>query len=209
MARTLLDPAMMHADALLVRARQGDRQAQGKLMQLWYKRIYNFGFKFFFDHDLAMEVTQKTFISMHRNLPHLQDSTRFKSWLYAIAINACREELRKRQARRVMAMPDGEEGGPVMQVEAAHRHENPERQFRQAELSDLLQQCLLALSEEQRTVVIMKEFEGFKFREIADALHISENTAKSRLYYGLNALKKILIQRNITKETVGYENEAG
>jgi DNA-directed RNA polymerase specialized sigma24 family protein len=51
----------------------------------------------------------------------------------------------------------------------------------------------------------MKEYEGLKFREIAEALNISENTVKSRMYYGLDALKKILESRNITKETIGYE----
>jgi RNA polymerase sigma factor (sigma-70 family) len=85
------------------------------------------------------------------------------------------------------------------------RRENPERQFRQAELSDLLQQCMMELSDEQREVVIMKEYEGLKFREIAEALQISENTVKSRMYYGLDGLKKILERKNITKETIGYE----
>ncbi|MGC4022107.1 MAG: sigma factor-like helix-turn-helix DNA-binding protein [Cyclobacteriaceae bacterium] len=51
----------------------------------------------------------------------------------------------------------------------------------------------------------MKEYEGLKFREIAEALNISENTVKSRMYYGLDALKKIFEQRNITKESIGYE----
>jgi len=51
----------------------------------------------------------------------------------------------------------------------------------------------------------MKEYEGMKFREIAEALNISENTAKSRMYYGLEALKRILENRKITKETIGYE----
>ncbi|MFN5170949.1 MAG: RNA polymerase sigma factor [Cyclobacteriaceae bacterium] len=205
MAETLPTSAMMQTDALVVQAREGDRHAQGRLMQLWYKRIYNFGYKFFFDHDLAMEVAQKTFISMHRNLPHLNDAGRFKSWLYTIAVNNCREELRKRQSRRTVSFTEGS-GSATLRMEAPHRHENPEHHLRQVELSDLLQQCLLELSEEQRTVVIMKEYEGFKFREIAEALNISENTAKSRLYYGLDGLKKILEQKNITKESFGYEN---
>ena len=63
----------------------------------------------------------------------------------------------------------------------------------------------MELSEEQREVVIMKEYEGLKFREIAEALHISENTVKSRMYYGLEALKRILERKNINKETIGYE----
>ena len=89
--------------------------------------------------------------------------------------------------------------------ESHHRNENPERQLRHSELSDLLQACLMELSHEQREVVIMKEYEGLKFREIAEALNISENTAKSRMYYGLDGLKKILEQKKITKENIGYE----
>lgn len=208
MAVTLPDIAMMHADTLIARAREGDKNAQGKLVQLWYKRIYNFSYKFFFDHDLAMEVAQKTFISMHRNIDGLQETTRFKSWLYTIAVNYCREELRKRKATRSVSLHDlrpGESEESYRWEASSSRRENPEKQLRQSELSDLLQQCLMELSDEQREVVIMKEYEGLKFREIAEALNISENTVKSRMYYGLDGLKKILESRNITKETFSYE----
>jgi RNA polymerase sigma-70 factor (ECF subfamily) len=198
----------MQSDSLIARAREGDPNAQGKLVQLWYKRIYNFGYKFFFDHDLAMEVAQKTFINMHRNMAALQDSSRFRPWLYTIAVNCCREELRKRKATRSVSLDQfqPQEVEDSYRWEASgNRHENPERVLRQVELSDLLQQCLLQLPEEQREVVIMKEYEGLKFREIAETLNISENTVKSRMYYGLDALKKIFEKRNITKETIGYE----
>jgi RNA polymerase sigma factor (sigma-70 family) len=207
-AETLPDIVMMHADALLERARQGDKNAQGKLVQLWYKRIYNFAYKFFFDHDLAMEVSQKTFISMHRNLAGLQEATRFKSWLYTIAVNYCREELRKRKASRSVSLNDFEQGEGEVSYKwetSSGKMDNPEKQLRQTELSDLLQRCLLELSAEQREVVIMKEYEGLKFREIAEALQISENTVKSRMYYGLDGLKKILEKKHITKEALGYE----
>jgi RNA polymerase sigma factor (sigma-70 family) len=207
-AETLPDSVMMHSDALLERARQGDKNAQGKLVQLWYKRIYNFAYKFFFDHDLAMEVSQKTFISMHRNLVGLQDVARFKSWLYTIAVNYCREELRKRKASRSVSLADFSPGESEVSYNwevSSGRSDNPEKQLRHTELSDLLQQCLMELSTEQREVVIMKEYEGLKFREIAEALQISENTVKSRMYYGLDGLKKILDKRNITKEHLGYE----
>ena len=208
MAATLPDIAMMHSDALVARAREGDKNAQGKLVQMWYKRIYNFGYKFFFDHDLAMEVAQKTFISMHRNIDGLQETTRFKSWLYTIAVNNCREVLRKRKATRSVSIHDlrpGESEESYRWEASSSRRENPEKQLRHSELSDLLQQCLMELSDEQREVVIMKEYEGLKFREIAETLNISENTVKSRMYYGLDGLKKILESKNITKETIGYE----
>jgi RNA polymerase sigma factor (sigma-70 family) len=207
-AETLLDIAMMHSDSLITRAKQGDQNAQGKLVQLWYKRIYNFGYKFFLDHDLAMEVTQKTFISMCRNLAGLQDIARFKSWLYKIAVNYCREEARKNKNSRALSFDvvwsNDTEESPKWEG-SGQRHDNPQRQLEQVELSDILQEALLELNDEQREVVIMKEYEGLKFREIAEVLNISENTVKSRMYYGLDGLKKILEKKNINKDTIGYE----
>jgi RNA polymerase sigma-70 factor (ECF subfamily) len=193
-AETLLDIAMMHSDTLVTRAQAGDKNAQGRLVQLWYKRIYNFSFKFFLDHDLAMEVTQKSFISMCRNVAGLQDVNRFKSWLYKIAINYCREEARKRKGTKAISLDrvvnfDAEDS-PAWEG-SVKRSENPEQQFQHQELSDLLQQCLMELSAEQREVVIMKEFEGLKFREIAEVLNVSENTVKSRMYYGLDGINPV------------------
>jgi len=207
-AETLLDIAMMHSDTLIIRAKQGDKNAQGKLVQLWYKRIYNFSFKFFQDHDLAMEAAQKTFISMCRNIEGLQDTSRFKSWLYKIAVNYCREEARKVKNSKwvpfdAVVNVDAEES-PRWEGSST-RQDNPEKKYQQRELSDILQRSLMELSAEQREVVIMKEFEGLKFREIAEALNISENTVKSRMYYGLDGLKKILEKNNITKDTISYE----
>jgi RNA polymerase sigma factor (sigma-70 family) len=207
-ADTLLDIAMMHSDALIARAREGDKNAQGRLVQLWYKRIYNFSYKFFFDHDLAMEAAQKTFIAMHKNLPSLNDASRFRSWLYTIAVNFCREELRKKKSARSVSLDDlkpGEAEDSYRWERSEERSENPEKIMRQTELSDLLQKCLMELSQEQREVIIMKEYEGLKFREIAEALNLSENTVKSRMYYGLDGLKKILEKNRVTKESIGYE----
>ncbi|MGK0487534.1 MAG: RNA polymerase sigma-70 factor (ECF subfamily), partial [Candidatus Endobugula sp.] len=74
-----------------------------------------------------------------------------------------------------------------------------------SELKVLLKKALAQLPEEQRMVVIMKEYEGLKIREIAEAMDISENTVKSRLYYALGSLKKLLEQWDINKETIHYE----
>jgi RNA polymerase sigma factor (sigma-70 family) len=207
-AETLLDIAMMHSDSLIMKAKQGDQNAQGKLVQLWYKRIYNYGYKFFLDHDMAMEISQKTFISMCRNLAGLQDCARFKSWLYKIAVNYCREEARKTKNSRSLSFDtvwNSEAEDSPRWESSAQRHDNPERQLQQTELSDILQDALGELNDEQREVVIMKEYEGLKFREIAEVLNISENTVKSRMYYGLDGLRKIFEKRNINKDTIGYE----
>lgn len=201
--------ASMQTDSLIEKAKTGDVAAQSRLVQLWYKRMYNFAFKFFADHDLAMEMAQKTFIALHKNIAGLQDVSRFKSWLYTIAANQCRDELRKRKASKTSSlnqvMENGDEEHVAVWEVSVHRYSNPESKVLQHELADILQKALLKLPEEQREVLIMKEYEGLKFREIAEVLNISENTAKSRLYYALESMRKILKEQHINKETVGYE----
>src|SRR5258708_31011814 len=147
---------MMHSGVLISQAREGDRHAQGRLVQVWYKRIYNFGYKFFYDHDLAMEVAQRTFIAMYRNIALLQDATRFSSWLYTIAVNCCREELRKKKRDMSISLNDltpGEREESYLWEASGDRRENPDRMLQQNELSELLHDCLAQLSEEQRVVV--------------------------------------------------------
>ena len=95
-----------------------------------------------------------------------------------------------------MSLPDGIESVLLSEEAIASRIQ---------ELAAQILECLQKLNKDQREVVIMKEYEGLKFREIAEALDISENTAKSRLYYGLKSLKKWLTEANVNLATYSYE----
>ncbi|MEM7108876.1 MAG: RNA polymerase sigma factor, partial [Bacteroidota bacterium] len=173
-------------------------RAQSKLVNLWYKRIYNYALRYFSDHDEAMDIAQKTFITFHEKIWQLNDIEGFKAWLYRIASNHCHEAARK--MNRASQHFSVEEKASEVNTEAKATFFNPDKQFQRLELSDILQMALKTLNEEQREVVIMKEYEGLKFTEIAEALSVSENTVKSRLYYGLSHLRKALVAKNITIE---------
>lgn len=187
MAEVLENIALYHSKSLIEKSKKGDEHAYGKLVGLWFKRIYNFSFKYFADHDLAMEVTQRTFIAVYQKIERLKDADSFKYWLYKIALNYCREEDRRRKRKKWYSIFLSEEAS---RVESSFGL--PEHEYQKKEKEELVAEMLKRLPEEQKTVIIMKEFEGLKFREISETLNISENTAKSRLYYGLKALKKIL-----------------
>lgn len=199
-SETLLDIAMRHSEAIILKAQKGDSQSFNKLVTLWYQRIYNLAFKYFSGHDLAMEATQRTFIAVHKNLPRLRDAERFKPWIYRIAVNVCHDEERKLSKQTISIDVVSEKEKDTISLTTY----GPEQSLQLKELSKLLLEALKEINEEQRMVVIMKEYEGMKFREIAEVLEISENTVKSRMYYGLTALRKILKNKNITKE-VYYE----
>ncbi len=187
MAEILEKIALNHSKSLIERSQKGDQHAYGKLVGLWFKRIYNFSLRYFGDHDLAMEVTQQTFIVAFNQISKLREIERFQYWIYKIALNHCREEDRSTKRRKWISIFKNEE--------TAHAHSkvgNPELEYHKQEREKLVADYLRKLPEDQKVVIIMKEYDGMKFREIAEALEISENTVKSRLYYGLSALRKMM-----------------
>ena len=199
---------MFSADSLIEKARGGDETAFNQLVNLWYKRIYNYVLKYSSNADLTADITQKTFIAVFKNLKKLKDAGSFKPWIYRIATNFCHEEGRKQARNKLVSMtPMNEEDDTTAPIEseAKERMFNPEQSYQQVELEKILFGCLQDLPEDVRSVILMKEYEGFKFHEIADALNTSENTVKTRLYRGLKVLKQRLEEQNINKETIHYE----
>ena len=189
-------------DAQLVNNfRDGDIQAFNQLVERWQQRIHRLAYRYFSSHDEAMEITQKTFIKAYKRLHSLDDAEKFSPWIYRIANNLCRDEMR-RAARRKSTRLDSLKSVRITNSIAA----NPEQSLRNSELGELLQQALSKLPYEQRIVVILKEYEELKFREIAEILEEPENTIKSRMYYGLKKLRGIFEQWNINMEELNYES---
>ena len=181
---------------LIDRVKRGDEKAFTQLVSAWHKRIYNFALRFCGQEEMAEEVVQQTFIQVYQKVRQLKDNSSFKPWLYRIASNCCNNEGRKvSRNKKLMLEGVGEEWDDP---------ETPETIYRQKELSNLVMQVLQMIPKEQRTVIIMKEYEGLKFKEIAAALGESQNTIKSRMYYGLEAMRKILLSKNLSKE-IYYE----
>jgi RNA polymerase sigma-70 factor (ECF subfamily) len=203
----------MHAvqkEDLISQAQRGDTYAQGELVREWYPRIFNYAFKYFGDADLASEAAQQTFIAMHHKIGQLKEGNKFKSWIYTIVTNICRQETRKGKRHRWLSFDQllpkqEEESSPAWEI-SKQGGSNPEQTYLQGELGAILTKCLQQLSKDQREVLIMKEYEGLKFREIAEALKVSENTVKSRLYYAFSHMRKLLAKENITENSVRYEN---
>lgn len=178
----------------------GNTQVFNQLVERWQPRIYRLAYRYFNSHDEAREITQKTFIRVYKKLSSLDDHTAFPAWIYRIAHNICRDETKRAGRRRSQPMATLKQY-PELQSIA----DDPGRPVEQKELSQILQQALQQLPPEQRMVVIMKEYEELKFREIANVLDLPESTVKSRVYYGLQSLRGIFDQWNIKKESLYYE----
>jgi len=194
-----LEPKL-YADSWICEARQGDQVAFGRLVKYWYPRIYNFAYKYFGEHDAAMEITQQTFIAVHKSLGTLQSAEQFRSWLYRVAANECHQESRRQKRKKLFPFSFWERTDEEHPSLSDSWAAEPDTEAEKTEISEYLLKALHQLPAGQRVVVIMKEYEGLKFREIAAALNVSENTVKSRMYYGLENMRKMLEKWNITRD---------
>jgi RNA polymerase sigma-70 factor (ECF subfamily) len=175
---------------LLELALQGDTACFGELIERWQRRIYGFICRYVGNTDEAQDLTQDTFTKAYRNLDRLADPERFSSWLYTIALNECRMRFRKRRKIQLVSLPDEQsEAVPVpLKDEAA----SPEAKLAVKEDVRVLREAFDKLPEEQREVILMKEYQDLKFHEISDILGVPLSTAKSRMYLGLKTLRKLM-----------------
>ena len=175
---------------LLDLAVSGDNESFGKLVERWQGRVFGFILRYTGNREDARDLTQNTFAKAFQNLHRLADPNRFPSWVYKIALNECRMRFRSAGGLQAVALEEHEESEGV----EADPH-TPETRMRQTEIRDVLERTFQDLSEEQRTVIVMKEYQGLKFREIAEILGIPISTVKSRLYLGLKTLKGLVEER--------------
>ena len=91
---------MVSIEDLIQSSASGDERSFNQLVNLWYKRIYNYVMKQCSDRDLASDITQRTFIAVFKNLKKLKEVDRFKPWIYRIATNFCLEEGEKSQGQK-------------------------------------------------------------------------------------------------------------
>ncbi len=188
----------------------GDRSRFNSLIWRWEKPIYNFILRYLGNKELSREVTQKTLIRVYNNLAKLRDPEKFSSWIYQIASNLCKDEIKKMSHRNFISLDliqENNENDGYRLPEHFHESERslPDEKLNQKQVSSIVQKALQQLPEEQRVVIIMKEYQGLKFKEIAESLNQPLNTIKSRMYYGLNGLRKIFEQWQITEEVLNYE----
>ena len=199
----------MTDEQLIRKYLDGDIEAFNTLVWRWQKPIYNFTLRYFKDREHAKDATQRVFVKVFKNLKHLKDSRKFSSWIYQIALNLCKDETKSKYYQTTSSLDelkDSKNFDVSSETDSsAYAGHNPENTLERRELRSLLERALEQIPAEQKEVVVMKEFQGLKFIEIAEILELPINTVKSRMYYGLHALRKILDKWNIDKEAIAYE----
>ena len=182
-------------EELVARSRTGDAESFNQLISRWERPIYALAYRVIGREEDARDVTQETFLRAFRGLAAFKGQAKFSSWLYRIALNLCRDWIRRKKRSPIATLPEDVEledlasdTGPTETVEDL---------VSRRELSELVEAAMARLPEEQRTAIILKEYHGMTFQEIADLQGCPLSTVKTRLYQGLSVLRRELGAANI------------
>jgi RNA polymerase sigma-70 factor (ECF subfamily) len=178
-------------EELVALATAGDLDCFNPLVSRWERPIYALAYRTLGREEDARDVTQEAFLRAYRGLRSFRGDAKFSSWLYRITLNLCRDWIRRERRTPIAHMPEG-----VDPIEVADEHVSPaesvEDLVARRELSDAVARAMAELPEEQRTAILLKEYHGLTFQEIADMLHCPLSTVKTRLYQGLSVLRRRL-----------------
>lgn len=177
---------------LVERARAGDRRAFDLLVLKYQQKVASLIGRYLRDPSEVLDVTQEAFIKAYRALPGFRGDSAFYTWLYRIAVNTVKNHLVS-QGRR----PPGDdvEAELAEQMDLGTRMRDqatPERELLTEEIARTVQGALDELPEELRTAIVLREFEGMSYEEIANAMSCPIGTVRSRIFRAREAIDKRL-----------------
>lgn len=188
------DEAIPSDVELVEKARNGDMRAFDQLVTRYRGRVYGMIYNMVRNEADALDLAQDVFVRAWRALPRFEARSSFFTWLYRIAHNVTCDWSRRRRIEG-----DGEfDDNLAPETIAAGAHtapseaQSPDREIAGNETLARIQAALDELSEEHRTVILLKEIEGLKYHEIAETVGCSIGTVMSRLFYARKKLQALL-----------------
>jgi RNA polymerase sigma-70 factor, ECF subfamily len=170
----------------------GDPSAFDVLVERWDRKLRRAIYRVVGSEEEARDLSQEAFLKAFRGLGGFKREARFSSWLYQIALNLSRDRLRRSRGRVHVSFDEwvGEQARPATAPDALELVEAHD-------LSRAVAAAVAALPQEQREVIVLKEYEGMTFLEIAQILEVPLSTVKTRLYRGLVQLRQRLESQGI------------
>ena len=185
---------LLEEEDLIKRVREGDSEAFREIVERYHKRVYSIACGILQDREKALDAAQEVFIKVFRSIESFRSDSSLYTWLYRITINVCIDLQRKSKRTSFVlfseAQNEDDKTGPERFEEK--NSPNPQEELLKKELKAVTNKAILSLSPEHRAVIILREIEGFSYKEIARVLNCSEGTVMSRLHYARNRMMEML-----------------
>ena len=190
---------------LVKRAKKGDYQAFDLLVIKYQTRLISSAFKFVKDMQIAEDIVQESLIKSYKSLHSFREDSSFYTWVYRITVNTAKNFLVSKKRRGELLQAEiGKEG--AIEIEQFSL-DSPEALLMRSQLKHLIENCLNQLSEETKTAITLREFDGLSYEEISKIVNCPVGTIRSRIFRGREILDKEIEnyreenKQNIAKET--------
>lgn len=175
---------------------RNDRREFDALVSRCHRQAYNIAYRLTGNRADAEDLTQESFLRAYRFFDRYNREMPFENWLYRIMSRVFIDELRKRPKFKAHSLDQplhaGDPGDAEVLLEIPDFESNPERQLLDGALEESLQSALEALPPEFRVAVVLADIEGLSYEEIAETMHCSLGTVRSRLHRGRKLLRQML-----------------
>jgi len=173
---------------LVLRVQQGDKSAYDFLVIKYQHKIIQLVNRYVKDTSEAQDVAQESFIKAYRALGSFRGDSAFYTWLYRIAINTAKNYLVSRSRRSAGYQIDIQDAEVFENAPQLQGLETPERQLLNQEIIDTIRLAIDTLPEEMRTAIMLREFDGLSYEEIAFAMDCPVGTVRSRIFRAREAI---------------------
>ncbi len=181
-------------ERLMLLYQEGDVRAFEQILDRHRKPLYGYLVRMLRDRERAEDAFQEVFLRIIKSRMSYEPSARFTQWMYRIAHNYCIDCFRRKRHEDMESLDQARRDDTDQRLSdyVAASDLSPEELAAVSEQERVLEAAVMSLSPEQREVFILRERGGLSFKEIARILHIPINTAKSRMRYALQGLRKYL-----------------
>jgi RNA polymerase sigma-70 factor (ECF subfamily) len=179
---------------LIKQAKFGNDSAFEELIYRHDKSVLGIALKFTGDRDEAKDIYQEVFMRVYKGLKNFESKSEFSTWLYRIATNVCltyKSKSKKHLETSISEQIETEED-EINKYEFIDEEMDPAEYMLNRDLENIIHNAVESLSSRQRITFILKHYEGYKIREIAEMLNCKEGTIKKYLFDAVRNLRKIL-----------------
>ncbi len=186
------DKAGVADEALVQSAQGGDTEAFEELVGRHRDKMYARAFSIVHNEEEALDLSQEAWIKAWQRLGQFEGESSFTTWITRITINLCLDHLRRHQRFRVEPLPDTRDDAESWDRLVTPVWTNPTERLEREELRERIEAAMGRLTEAHRTVLVLHEFEGMEYKQIAEVVGISIGTVMSRLFYARRRMAVLL-----------------
>lgn len=186
------DHSAIEEDKLVKAAKHGDLAAFEQLVGRHRDKIYGRAFSMMRNEDEALDLSQEAWVKAWQRLKQFQGDSSFATWVTRIVINLCLDLLRKQKRQRAESIEMMQEEYGGVERYMAPVTVNPTEGLERSELRQKIDQSMAQLSVAHRTVLILHEYEGLEYKEIAKHMNCSIGTVMSRLFYARRRMASLM-----------------